>query len=327
MLSPIEIHGPESIELAGRRGFRYWVHNPYDLLHQADVDKALSSFPLVVFLPNRDPAHTPVLIGLQGMAAPMHWNAFLVPHLVDRGIACVLFETPLAGERSLILDGSDDILRKMTPLVERGIPLTIQLVRGMFEAVAQDFALVRNLLRERHGLTDERVALLGVSLGCLLSAFAFLRDGIGQRLLGIIGHADLQAFAQSYSPYLTPLLSSSPAWLVARALAMFIGSYPQAAVEFMAILSELSAGSATSLLINPMSYADRLGPDRRIRFLVGRNDNILRPSDAVRCAEAFPGGECYVVPGLGHGVSVSGPSFEQHVRYYVATQLGDWESV
>jgi pimeloyl-ACP methyl ester carboxylesterase len=324
---PLTIGNPEPLELAGRRGVRYWVYHPFDFLGQPDTDKALCSFPLAVFQPpHRDPAHTPVLIGLQGMAAPYSWNSFLVPQLVDRGIACVLFDTPLAGERGVVPDPSEDVLRKLTPLVERGIPLTIRLVRGMFEAVARDIALVRELLRDRHGLTDERVALFGVSLGCLLASFTFLRDRHGQRLLGVIGHADLQAFARSYSPYLTPLLSSSPAWLVARALAVFIGSYPQAAVEFLAILGELGNGSATTLLINPMTYADCAGSDRRVRFLVGQNDTLVRADDAFRCASAFPAGACYVVPNFGHGTSVTGPEFEQHVRYFVATQLGDWES-
>lgn len=322
----IAIHGPEPLELAGRQGVRYWVHNPYEMLGQPDADKALTSFPLAVFQPpHRDPARTPVLLALQGMAAPYHWNSFLVPQLVDRGIAVALFDTPLAGERTLIADGTEDILRKLTPYVERGIPLTLRLVQGMFEAVALDFALVRDLLRHRHGLTDDRLALFGVSLGCLLASFAFLRDGVGERLLGVIGHADLQAFATSYAPSLTPLLASSPAWFVSRALAAFLGSYPQATVEFLGILSELSHGALKSVPLNPMTYLDRLGPGRRVRFLVGQNDTRVRSEDAWRCANAFPGGECYVLPNFGHGTSVTGPDFEQHVRYYVATQLGDWE--
>ena len=71
---------------------------------------------------------------------------------------------------------------------------------------------------------------------------------------------------------------------------------------------------------NPMSYADRVDPGRQVRFLVGREDHLVRPEDALACARRFPDGACYVVPGLGHG----GPGFEDHVRYFVATQLGDW---
>lgn len=321
-----EIHGPEPLELAGRHGLRYWVHHPYCHFNHSDADRALSSYPLAVFLPPDAGAHTPLVIGLQGMAAPFTWNAFLVPVLLDYGIACAFFDTPLAGERSLIRDESGEILRQVTPLVERGIPLTVRLVEGMFESVARDLTFVRGLLAERHGLVDERVALFGVSLGCLMASYAFLRDGLGQRLLGVIGHADLRAFAKSYTPYLAPLLGSTPAWAVARALALFLGSYPQASVEFLALLGELAGENPIAKKINPMSYADRALPTRPMRFLVGREDPLLKHEDARACATLFPDAAAYVVPGLAHGTTAFGPTFEDHVRYYVATQLSDWRA-
>jgi hypothetical protein len=54
-----------------------------------------------------------------------------------------------------------------------------------------------------------------------------------------------------------------------------------------------------------------------------RANCLVRPADAVACAGRFPDGECYVVPGLGHGDD-TGPGFEHHVRYFLGTQLGDW---
>lgn len=321
-----EIHGPEPMELAGRAGWRYWIHHPYCHFSRPDTDKALSSFPLVVFLPPGNPARTPLLIGLQGMAAPYHWNAFLVPLLLDHGIACAFFDTPLAGERSLIRDESGDVLRQLTPLVEKGVPLDIGLVEGLFESVACNLSLVRRLLADRHGLTDDRLALFGVSLGCLLTSFTFLRDRLGERLLGVIGHADLKAFARSYSPYLAPVLSSLPARVMVRALTGFVGHYPRAMVDFLAVLGELASDSPVANRLNPMTHVDPTDKTRPMRFLVGAEDELLRAEDAEHCVSRLPNALAYVVPGLGHGDTRFGPKFEDHVRYYVATQLGDWRS-
>jgi hypothetical protein len=62
-----------------------------------------------------------------------------------------------------------------------------------------------------------------------------------------------------------------------------------------------------------------------VRFLVGREDPLVRPADAIACAGRFPDGECYVVPGLDHGGSRFGPTFVEHARTFVGTQLGDWK--
>src|SRR6266511_1250918 len=101
------IHGPDSVQIEGRPGVRYWVYRPAAITGRKDVDDALSSYPLLVFQPHgRDAGQTPLVIALQGLAAPWQWNAFVVPTLLDMGIACALFDTPLAGERSLIHDQS-----------------------------------------------------------------------------------------------------------------------------------------------------------------------------------------------------------------------------
>jgi hypothetical protein len=89
------IHGPEPLTLDGRPGNRYWVSHPYTFTGSAAVDERLSGYPVAVFLPYGRPAQeTPLVVGLQGMAAPYQWNAFLVPTLLELGIACVLFDTP-----------------------------------------------------------------------------------------------------------------------------------------------------------------------------------------------------------------------------------------
>ncbi|QIR37920.1 hypothetical protein HCG51_15190 [Tolypothrix sp. PCC 7910] len=97
------IYGPDKINFAGVNGDRYWFYEPYPYTGIADIDERLSGFPVAVFLPPHCPLQqTPLVIGLQGMSAPYGWNAFIVPTLTQMGIAVALFDTPFAGERSLV---------------------------------------------------------------------------------------------------------------------------------------------------------------------------------------------------------------------------------
>jgi hypothetical protein len=321
MTSPA-IYGPDPLSLEGRTGLRYWLHQPRPFTGNRFVDDRLSGYPVAVFLPpGRQPEQTPVVIGLQGMAAPYQWNGFIVPTLLDMGIGCVLFDTPLAGERSLARNHLGDAVSELAALLRHNAPVRPSILRSMMEAVADDFSTVLRLLEERHGLTDSRRALFGVSLGTLLSSFAFMRDGMGLRLLGTIGHADLNRFARSYTPFLTPLLANLPVRTLVRIFSYLTGKKgARAAVEFLTILRKLCHRTVHSEQANPMSYLDRVKPPRRVRFLVGEIDPVVRPQDAKECARMFPDGECYIVPGLEHG----GGMFEQHVRTFLGTQLGDW---
>jgi predicted esterase len=254
------------------------------------------------------------------MAAPSQWNGFLVPTLLDMGIACVLFDTPLAGERSLARNFRGEIVSEVAPLVRRRVRVRPALVPRLMQAVAQDFPVVLGLVRERHGLGDRRMALFGVSLGALLAAYAFCHDGTGGRLLGAVGHADLTRFARSRMPADKRWLVKLPGRVLAQLGGWFYGQGVAAGLQFLAVLHELASGSPAVAAANPMTYADRVGPGRRVRFLVGAEDPVVRPKDAVRCAARFPDGACDVVPGLAHG----GDGFVDHVRYFLATQLGDW---
>jgi hypothetical protein len=315
------IYGPDPLWLEGRPGCRYWVHHAWHATGNAEVDDRLSGYPVAVFQPaGRPAAQTPLVIGLQGMAAPYGLNGFLVPTLLDMGIACVLFETPCAGERSLIRTNAGDVLHELLAFTERGVPITTGLILSLFELVARDYGTVLRLIAERHGLTDARRALFGVSLGTLLSAFVFLRDGVGVRLLGTIGHADLPHFARSYAPWFRPLVAWVPEHLLGAYGAMVFGARLAVGLSFCRVLHELTTDRGLARLANPMNYLDRAGPHRRARFLVGQNDPLVKPLDALACARRFPDGECYVVPGLGHG----GDGFVDHVRYFLGTQLGDW---
>jgi hypothetical protein len=321
MSTPPVIHGPEPLELEGRRGCRYWVHHPAVLTGDAAVDERLAGYPVALFQPpGRPPAGTPLVLGLQGMAAPYQWNGFLLPTLLDRGIAVALFDTPLAGERSLARAFDGDILTELAPLVERRVRIRAGLVTAVMDVVARDCGTVVGLAAERHGLTDRRLALFGMSLGTLLLSYTFLRDGRGERLLGAIGHADLQRFARSYQPRLTPLLTCAPVQFLGNLACRLTGPRRAAGLAFLRVLRELSGGSEAARRANPMHYIERATAGRRVRFLVGGADPLVRPEDVRACARRFPDGACYVVPGLGHG----GEGFNEHARYFVATQLGDW---
>jgi len=301
------------------------VCDPFRFTGDALADERQSVYPVAVFRPEGRPTHlTPVVVGLQRMAAPYRWNAFLVPTLLAMGLACVLFDTPLAGERSLARCHNGDVLAELLPLAERGVVLRSGLVPLLMEAVARDLRTVLALVRDRHGLADDRVALFGVSLGVLLSSLAFARDGVGARLLGALGHADLRRFARSYAPRFTALAASLPGRLLARLAAQWFGPKVRTAVDFLGVLRDLGSARTGALEADLMRYADRVGAGRRVRFLVGQDDRLVRPEDAAACAARIADGASYAVPGLGHGQSCFGPSFVEHVRFFVGTQLGDW---
>jgi hypothetical protein len=194
--------------------------------------------------------------------------------------------------------------------------MTTTLVAHLFEAVARDFATVLRLAEERHALTNPRRAFFGVSLGVLLAAFVFLRDGIRERLLGAIGHADLPRFIRSYAPRSRRIVAALPQAVISQ----LTSPRTTAGLAFLRALSALTGRREPVRALNPMNYVDRAGLGRKIRFLVGDSDPLVRPVDAMACAHRFDDGACYVVPGLGHGDD----GFENHVRYFLATQLGDW---
>ncbi len=325
-MSIAAVYGPEAITLEGRHGQRYWVHAPYSFTGNAAIDERLSGYPVAVFqAPGRPVSQTPLVVGLQGMAAPYQWNGFLIPTLLDMGIGCILFDSPLAGERSLARKSNGNILSEVVPLLERGLVLQAVLIPRLMDAVARDFNTVLTIVRERHGLQDSRVALFGVSLGTLLASYAFMRDGIGCRLLGTLGHADLYHFARSYTPPFTPLIVSQAGRALGKLASLFFGRVVHAGIGFLTILQEICSGGNSCIEANPMTFAERVTADRRVRFLVGLEDALVKHTDATACARRFPGGESYAVPGLGHGISRFGPSFVEHVRTFIGTQLSDWK--
>lgn len=116
--------------------------------------------------------------------------------------------------------------------------------------------------------------------------------------------------------------------MIGKVANVFLGPGPtivDGALDFLSVLQAVSKGDNLTQQANPMTYRHLVEKHRRVRFLVGENDPLVKPAAAIACAKLFPDGEAYVVPGLGHGNRSFGPDFVEHVRHFMGTQLGDWK--
>ncbi|TAE56830.1 MAG: alpha/beta hydrolase [Nostocales cyanobacterium] len=319
-----KIHGADQINYEGINGDRYWFYEPYNYTGIADIDDRLSGFPVAVFLPShRKPQDTPLIIGLQGMCAPYQWNHFIIPTLTQMGIAVALFDTPFGGERSLVRTFTASVENEIKPLIERGINFDTQLLAKVFEKTALDIKNVHNFCCEKYHLS-ERLGLFGVSMGVLFSGYAFTAYGVGDRLLGTIGHADLPSFANSWGRGILTDLAASPLGNLAELILEKMQPQLKPMVQMLRLANNLKYPDKYAQIFNPMSYIEKVELPRKARFLVGAEDPLVDIKNAQSCAKCFPDGECYIVPGLGHGNSKFGLKFTDHVRYFLGTQLGDW---
>ena len=320
------IHEPDSITFEGVTGDRYWFYEHYSYTGVADIDERLSGFPVAVFLPhNRPREHTPLVIGLQGMCAPYGWNAFIVPTLTQMGIAVALFDTPFAGERSLVRTFTSIVDKEIKPLLDRRIPFDTAMLLSMFRTTANNIAQVREFCSHKYGLDDSRVALFGVSMGVSVSTYAFTANGIGERLLGTIGHGDLKSFAKSWGYSFLPDIAASPLGVIAESILKKLQPDLQPTIKILQLTKKLKNEEEYAFECNPMNYVESVKLPRRVRFLIGKNDPLVSVKHTRACADKFPDGDCYVVPGMGHGTRKFGPDFADHVRYFLGTQLGDWQ--
>ncbi|WP_353929194.1 alpha/beta hydrolase [Okeanomitos corallinicola TIOX110] len=320
----LNIYGADSINYEGIKGDRYWFHEPYNYTGVADIDERLSGFPVVVFLPDhRSPQDTPLIIGLQGMCAPYQWNHFIIPTLTQMGIAVALFDAPFAGERSLVRTFTALAENEIKPLIDRGIAFDTQLLAKVFQQTALDVTKIQNFCHEKYNIS-ERLGLFGVSMGVLFSSYAFTAYGVGDRLLGTIGHADLPSFANSWGRGILTDLAASPVGNLAEILLGKLQPQLKPMVQMLRLANNLKYPDQYANLFNPMSYIEKVELPRKARFLVGADDPLVNIKNAQACAKSFPDGDCYVVPGLGHGKSKFGLTFADHVRYFLGTQLRDW---
>jgi hypothetical protein len=320
----LNIYAADPIDYEGFKGDRYWFHQPYNYTGITDIDDRLSGYPVAVFLPShRNLQDTPLIIGLQGMCAPYQWNHFIIPTLTKMGIAVALFDTPFAGERSLVRTFTALVENEIKPLIDRGIPFDTQLLAKVFQQTALDIEKIYKFCREKYGIS-ERLGLFGVSMGVLFSSYAFTAYGIGERLLGTIGHADLPSFANSWGRGIFPDIAASPIGTLAEIFLGKIQPQIKPVVQMLKLANNLKYPDQYAHSFNPMNYIHQVETHKRARFLIGAEDPIVKIKNAQNCAKLFPNGECYVVPGMGHGNSKFGLKFTDHVRYFLSTQLGDW---
>ncbi len=139
--------------------------------------------------------------------------------------------------------------------------------------------------------------------------------------------SDINSFSQTFGGRVLPWLASSPVGLLGELILKKAAPDWAGFVPLMRILRQLQSSSDEHVRqLNPISYIDRHdNTHRRVRYLIGEQDPLVSTDSAKRLAALFPDGEVYVVPGLGHGQIHFGPGFDEHVRYYLATQLADWK--
>jgi hypothetical protein len=303
------------------------------------VDRPLSTVPALVLVPpDREPAGAPVVTLLQGITAPLDRSGPLVGPLLDAGLACVLFDTPLGGSRRLAGGprGSD-----LGVLARAGTPLDVPFALRLFDGVADDLAAVLAVAAEHHGLAQAtaargRLALFGVSFGGLLSAHAFVRRGLGARLLVAAGHADLPAMARGLArsfaqwagvpaPLVTALLRGAPLGPLAAVAQARLGPEAAGAVALAGLLVRLGRGGRAVHEVDPLAAAALVGPDRPVRFLTGAHDPVATPEEARAAAARFEDGRALVVEGLHHGWRPNGGGmFADDCRRFLLAELGDW---
>lgn len=134
----------EPMRIEDAIGRRFWVFNPCAYTSVADINSALCSFPVVVFSPrvwatngaidaSGMPSTAPVVIILQGLCAPMTWSRFLVTPLLALGVAVMLVELPLAGQRSAVRSATGNPAVELIPLLRLGVTVDTGMLVRLFE--------------------------------------------------------------------------------------------------------------------------------------------------------------------------------------------------
>ncbi len=316
----------------GATGTRYVLRRDVQATGHDATDAALSTFDAVILLPaGRDPASTPVVTLLNGITRGLDRTLAAGAYLADRGIAAVCFDTPLGGRRTLAPTLPDNL----AALATSGVRLDLPFAHRLFDVVADDLTALLDFAAERHGLAegtapDGRLALFGISFGCLLSAYAFGRDARGQRLLGAIGHPDVAAMARGLAQTFAQFSGVPPAVLTSglrlgplaeAAARRYGGDAAVGALRLARLLDALGRGGGP----DPLGFAASVAPERPVAFLAGEADPVA-PPDAVRASAArYATHAVETVPRLGHGwYPQGGGSFQSDVNAFFARRLADW---
>lgn len=316
----------------GATGTRYVLRRDHPVAGHAATDRALSTFDAVVLQPaRRTPDETPVVTLLNGITRGLDRTLAAGAHLAAHGIAAVAFDTPLGGRRTL----APSLPGNLAAIAASGARLDLPFAHRVFGAVADDLGALLTLAAERHGLGEGirpggRLALFGISFGCLLSAYAFGRDARGARLLGAIGHPDVAGMARGLADTFVQHAGVPPAVvagglrlgpLAEAAARRYGGDAAVGALRLARLLDTLSRGGGP----DPLSYASRVAPERRVAFLAGADDPVAPPSAVRASAEHYPTHAVEVLPQLGHGwYPTGGGSFQSDLNGFLLRHLADW---
>ena len=334
--APLQVLDARPTTVGGFRATRYRLYREHALTGDVDVDRAFSTFDALVVAPPGRPDAAAVTV-LNGITKGMERSVPAAAALVRAGVGAVLFDTPLGGRRRVTAAGHSG--NDLVELGRRGIALDVPFTERLFAGVTADVPAVLDLADREHGLgRGGRRALFGVSFGCLLSATAFARDGVGARFFGAIGHPDLAAMSRGLLAGFTRF-SGLPAAVVAGGLrlgpvaetaARRVGGEPAVgALRLARLLQTLGRGGRTVAAFDPLSFADRAGAGRPAFFLAGEADPVAPPADVRASAAAFARSEVEVVPALGHGWypgarPAGAPSFEAACGRWLVRHLADW---
>lgn len=337
--APLQVLDARPVRLAGLPATRYRLRRGHPFTGDADLDRAFSTFDAVVLPPADGRSGAPAVTLLNGITRGMDRSVPAARALAEAGIGAVLFDTPLGGVRRPGAGGHPG--PDLVEIGRRGVALDVPFAQRMFDGVAGDVPALLALAADAHGLgADGRTALFGVSFGCLLSSYAFGRDGVGDRLVGVIGHPDLPAMARGLVAGFARFSGLSEATLagglrlgpLADAAARRMGGdQAVGALRFARLLDTLGRGGRALDPLDPVRFADRVGADRPVAFLAGAADPVAPPADVRAAAAAYPTSTVDVLPALGHGWypgarPAGAPSFEASCGDFLVRQLADWRA-
>ncbi|HEX9952933.1 MAG TPA: hypothetical protein VGB53_14270 [Rubricoccaceae bacterium] len=346
--SPLVVLSATPLRLGGQAGTRYRLRRDAPYTGHADLDAAFSTFEAVVLEPSsRGPGSTPeqtaaapVVTMLNGITVGLDRSLPVAVALAREGIGTVLLDTPFGGvRRPGPATGDRNPSAALAEIARRSVALDVPFAGRLFDGIALDLPAALALAAERHGLEQAarpyvegersggRVALVGVSFGALLSALAFGRDGLGQRLIGAIGHPGLPAMATGFAMSLAKAAGIPPAVVAGGAA---LGPIAEAAARRAGGDAAVGAFRLARLFlrlgkgapgVDPLAFAGRVSADRPVAFLAGEADPVA-PPDAVRAsAAAYATHTVETVPRLGHGwYPAGGGIFNTDLERFVLRQ-------
>lgn len=305
MTETLQILRARPVRLGGVAATRYRLRRDEAYTGDDVLDAAFSTFDAIIVPPVGGGA-APVVTLMNGITRDMTRSIPTAVALAQAGIGAALMDTPLGGARRPTQGhpGAD-----LAELLRRDLRPDAAFVGRLFDGVARDLPALLAVAADEHGLTGRR-ALFGVSFGCVLSSLAFARDGLGDRLLGVIGHPDLPAMSRGLVSGFSRFSGLPPALIatglrlgsVADVAAQRLGGEAAVgALRFARLLQTMGRGGADTALFDPVRFASQVSPDRRTAFLAGALDPVAPPDDIRQSATLFATSSVELAEGLGHG--------------------------